>query len=108
MLENPGGEPLNRLIQGPMEMRQFLRFAIGLTTTLSQFLVAGASPIFLDKRKRRADIEGLNHKPTATPLGGLVGAYFYLPPSRGINREFVSPLGEIYEPGWLTAPQVAA
>jgi len=36
VLENPGGEPLNRLIQGPMEMRQFLRFAIGLATTLSQ------------------------------------------------------------------------
>ncbi len=37
-----------------------------------------------------------------------MGAYFYLPPSRGINRELVSPLGEIYEPGWLTALQVAA
>ena len=36
VLENPGGEPLNRLIQGPMEMRQFLRFAIGLATALSQ------------------------------------------------------------------------
>jgi serine/threonine protein kinase len=29
VLENPGGEPLNRL-------RQFLRFAIGLATALSQ------------------------------------------------------------------------
>ncbi len=36
VLENPGGEPLNRLIQGPMEMTQFLRFAIGLVTALSQ------------------------------------------------------------------------
>jgi serine/threonine protein kinase len=36
VLENPGGEPLNRLVQGPMEMRQFLRFAIGLATALSQ------------------------------------------------------------------------
>jgi PAS domain S-box-containing protein len=36
VLENPGGAPLNRLIQGPMEMRQFLRFAIGLATALSQ------------------------------------------------------------------------
>ena len=36
VLENPGGEPLNRLIHGPMEMTQFLRFAIGLATALSQ------------------------------------------------------------------------
>src|SRR5215813_6145304 len=36
VLEDPGGEPLNRLIQGPMEMMKFLRFAIGLATALSQ------------------------------------------------------------------------
>ena len=36
VLEDPGGEPLDRLVQGPMEMRQFLRFAIGLATALSQ------------------------------------------------------------------------
>jgi hypothetical protein len=29
VLENPGGEPLNRLIQGPMEMKLFFRFAVG-------------------------------------------------------------------------------
>jgi PAS domain S-box-containing protein len=36
VLENPGGEPLNRLIQGPMEMRQFLRLAISLASALSR------------------------------------------------------------------------
>ena len=36
VLENPGGEPLDRLIQGPMEMGQFLRIAIGLATALGQ------------------------------------------------------------------------
>src|SRR5215468_5691956 len=36
VLEDLGGEPLNRLIHGPMEMTQFLRFAIGLATALSQ------------------------------------------------------------------------
>src|SRR5437016_4718361 len=36
VLEKPGGEPLDRLIQGPMEMTQFLRFAIGLATALSR------------------------------------------------------------------------
>ncbi len=35
VLEDPGGEPLNRFIQAPMELKQFLRFAIGLATALS-------------------------------------------------------------------------
>jgi PAS domain S-box-containing protein len=36
VLEDPGGEPLNRLIHGPMEVAQFLRFGIGLATALTQ------------------------------------------------------------------------
>ena len=36
VLEDPGGEFLHRLIQGPMEMRQFLRIAIGLSTALGK------------------------------------------------------------------------
>src|SRR5262249_29785887 len=36
VLTNPGGEPLDRLIQGPMELRQFLRLAIGLSAALGQ------------------------------------------------------------------------
>jgi PAS domain S-box-containing protein len=36
VLEDPGGEPLPSLIQGPMETRQFLRIAIGLAAALSQ------------------------------------------------------------------------
>ena len=34
--EDPGGEPLNSLIQMPMETEQFLRTAIGLADALSQ------------------------------------------------------------------------
>jgi PAS domain S-box-containing protein len=34
VLEDPGGEFLHRLIQGPMEIKQFLRIAIGLATAL--------------------------------------------------------------------------
>src|SRR5215469_4434793 len=36
VLEDPGGEPLHRLIQGPMEITQFLHLAIGLASALSQ------------------------------------------------------------------------
>src|SRR5580698_11116100 len=36
VLEDPGGEVLHRLIQGPMEIKQFLRIAIGLSTALGQ------------------------------------------------------------------------
>ena len=34
VLEDPGGEPLDRFLPGPMEMTQFLRFAVGLATAL--------------------------------------------------------------------------
>jgi len=36
VLEDPGGELLDRLIQEPMEMRQFLRIAVGLAAALRQ------------------------------------------------------------------------
>src|SRR5215510_6345750 len=36
VLENPGGELLNCLIQGPMEMQLFLRFAVGLASALGK------------------------------------------------------------------------
>ena len=36
VLNDPGGVPLNHLVQGPMEIKQFLRFAVGLTTAISQ------------------------------------------------------------------------
>ena len=36
VLEDPGGEFLHRLIQGPMEVKQFLRIGIGLSTALGQ------------------------------------------------------------------------
>jgi len=35
VLEDPGGEPLDRFLPGPMQMLQFLRFAAGLATALS-------------------------------------------------------------------------
>src|ERR1700730_5405988 len=36
VLEDPGGEPLERLIGRPMELRQFLRLAIGLSAALGR------------------------------------------------------------------------
>src|SRR5882724_5015568 len=36
VFENPGGEPLDRVIHGPIEITQFLRFGIGLATALSR------------------------------------------------------------------------
>ncbi|UWZ85206.1 AAA family ATPase [Occallatibacter riparius] len=35
VLEDPGGEPLDGVIEGPMEMLQFLRLALGLASALS-------------------------------------------------------------------------
>jgi predicted ATPase/transcriptional regulator with GAF, ATPase, and Fis domain len=36
VLEDPGGEPLARLIRGPMDMTQFLRFAVELASALGR------------------------------------------------------------------------
>jgi len=36
ILEDPGGMPLSRLIQGPMEMKQFLHVAVGLANALRE------------------------------------------------------------------------
>jgi serine/threonine protein kinase len=36
VLDDPGGEPLDRLICGPMEMGQFLRLAVGLAGALRE------------------------------------------------------------------------
>ena len=35
VLEDPGGEALDRFLPGPMEMKRFLRFAVGIATALS-------------------------------------------------------------------------
>ena len=36
LLEDPGGEPLDRLLGAPMEAGNFLRFAVGITAALSK------------------------------------------------------------------------
>ena len=36
VFRDPGGEPLDRLIHGPMDVDRFLRIAIGLATALGQ------------------------------------------------------------------------
>jgi serine/threonine protein kinase len=41
VLEDPGGEPLDRLLGEPMELSRFLRFAVGLAAALSKLLQQG-------------------------------------------------------------------
>lgn len=41
VLEDPGGEPLERLVGRPMELRQFLRLAIGLSVALGRVQARG-------------------------------------------------------------------
>jgi PAS domain S-box-containing protein len=41
ILEDPGGEPLNRFLGQPMELSQFLRFAIGLAAALGKLHRSG-------------------------------------------------------------------
>ena len=44
ILEDPGGEPLNRLLGQPMELSRFLRFAIGLAACVGQTPPARSNP----------------------------------------------------------------
>src|SRR6266481_4107143 len=41
VLTDPGGEPLERLLGKPMELRQFLRFAVGVSLALRQMHARG-------------------------------------------------------------------
>jgi predicted ATPase/signal transduction histidine kinase/CheY-like chemotaxis protein len=41
VLEDPGGEPLDRLLEGPLETSQFLRLAVPLTCALRQMHARG-------------------------------------------------------------------
>jgi PAS domain S-box-containing protein len=41
VLEDPGGETLDRFLLGPMEMTRFLRFAVGLATALGRVHESG-------------------------------------------------------------------
>src|SRR4029077_4547631 len=41
VLTDPGGEPLERLLGKPMELTQFLRFAVGLSLALRQMHARG-------------------------------------------------------------------
>ena len=41
VLEDPGGEPLDTLLGSPMELSRFLRFAIGLSSTLGKLHARG-------------------------------------------------------------------
>ncbi len=43
VLEDPGGEPLDRYVSQPMEMGQWLRLAIGLATLSAPFISAASS-----------------------------------------------------------------
>ena len=44
LLEDPGGEPLYRLLGHPMEMGRFLRFAIGLSGALRHRFIGCTAP----------------------------------------------------------------
>jgi serine/threonine protein kinase len=41
VLEDPGGEPLDRLLGSPMEVGSFLRLAIGITSALGRLHQCG-------------------------------------------------------------------
>jgi serine/threonine protein kinase len=53
ILEDPGDEPLNRLLGQPMELNRFLRLAVGLAAALGQLHQHG----LIHKDIKSADIQ---------------------------------------------------
>ncbi len=69
VLEDPGGEPLDRLLGAPMEVGRFLRLAIGIATALGQVHQRGLihkdlkpANILVDRRRRAGAAHRLRHR----------------------------------------------
>jgi len=66
-LEDPGGEPLDRLLRGPMEMTQFLRIATGLATALGALHQSGL--IHKDVKPANVFVDGTGAQVRLTGFG---------------------------------------
>ncbi len=80
ILEDPGGEPLDRLLREPMELSHFLRVAVGLAAALAKLHQRGLihkdikpANILVELSQRRGLVNRLRHcfaSAARTPAGG--------------------------------------
>jgi PAS domain S-box-containing protein len=67
VLEDPGGEPLNRLLKRPLDLTQFLRIAIGLSTALRRLHEHGI--IHKDIKPANVMVDPTSHQVWLTGFG---------------------------------------
>lgn len=69
VLDDPGGQPLDRRLGGPMEVAQFLRLAISLSAALTALFITKPSPASWQRAStRRAALKSIP-MPTCERLG---------------------------------------
>jgi predicted ATPase/signal transduction histidine kinase/ActR/RegA family two-component response regulator len=114
VLEDPGGEPLDSLVGTPMELRQFLRFAIGLAAALGQVHHSGLihkdikpANAFVDPATGRAWLTGFGiasrlqrERQSPDPPEILAGALAYMAPEQtGRMNRSIDSRSDLYSFG---------
>ena len=114
VLEDPGGEPLDSLVGTPMELRQFLRFAIGLAAALGQVHRSGLihkdikpANAFVDPATGRAWLTGFGiasrlqrERQSPDPPEILAGALAYMAPEQtGRMNRSIDSRSDLYSFG---------
>jgi predicted ATPase/signal transduction histidine kinase len=114
VLNDPGGEPLDRLLEKPMELTQFLRAAVGLSAALSQMHGCGLvhkdlkpAHILVNRASGEARLTGFGiasrlprERQTPAPPESLAGTLAYMAPEQtGRMNRSIDARSDLYAVG---------
>src|SRR5881394_1136089 len=114
VFESPGGEPLDRLVVGPMEMGQFLRISVGLATALMGLHKGGLihkdlkpANVILNPATFQVWLTGfgiasrlVRERQNATPLETIEGTLTYMAPEQtGRMNRSIDSRSDLYALG---------
>ena len=114
VFECPGGEPLDRLVVGPMEMGQFLRISVGLATALMGLHKGGLihkdlkpANVIVNPATFRVWLTGfgiasrlVRERQNATPLESIEGTLAYMAPEQtGRMNRSIDSRSDLYALG---------
>src|SRR5437667_3002247 len=114
VFECPGGEPLDRLVVGPMEMGQFLRISVGLATALTGLHKGGLihkdlkpANVIVNPATFQVWLTGfgiasrlVRERQNATPLESIEGTLAYMAPEQtGRMNRSIDSRSDLYALG---------
>ena len=114
VFECPGGEPLDRLVVGPMEMGQFLRISVGLATALMGLHKGGLihkdlkpANVIVNPATFQVWLTGfgiasrlVRERQNATPLESIEGTLTYMAPEQtGRMNRSIDSRSDLYAMG---------